>query len=95
MPANEKEGIVFKQPKTHTARQTVAGRCCAAMKLSMPCVVDDIDNKVDDAYAGWPERIFVIDAEDRVAYAGHQGPWGFKPAEVEGWLRKNIGPPSR
>jgi hypothetical protein len=58
----------------------------------MPRVVDDLDNKVDGLYAGWPERMFVVDAAGRIAYAGNQGPWGFKPDEVESWLRKNVGP---
>ena len=95
MPANVKEGVVYEQPKTLSARQSVAGRCCSQMKLSMPCVVDELDNAVDTAYAGWPERMFVVDAAGRIAYAGNQGPWGFKPNVVENWLRKNIGRPKR
>ena len=95
MDANVKEGVVFEQPKTLPARQSVATQCCSRMKLSMPCVVDDLDNKVDSLYAGWPERLFVIDAAGRIAYAGQQGPWGFKPEKVERWLKTHIGPPKR
>ena len=95
MPANVKEGVVYEQPKTLSARQSVAGRCCSQMKLSMPCVVDELDNKVDNLYVGWPERMFVVDAAGGIAYAGKQGPWGFKPNQVEQWLRENVGPPLR
>ncbi len=91
MPVNVKEGVVYEQPKTQTARQSIAKQCCSQMKLSMPCVVDDLDNKVDNAYAAWPERFFIVDAAGRIAYAGNQGPWGFKPDGVEAWLRKNLG----
>ena len=59
----------------------------------MPCLVDDMNNTVDIAYAGWPERFFVIDKSGCIAYAGKQGPWGFKTAPVIDWLRKNVGPP--
>ena len=45
---------------------------------------------VDNLYAGWPERMFVIDREGRVAYAGKQGPWGFKVNEVKRALKKLI-----
>lgn len=59
----------------------------------MPGVVDDMKNTVDNLYAGWPERLFVVDVEGRIAYAGKQGPFGFEPDEVRKWLRKNLGAP--
>ncbi len=95
MPSNEQEGIAFAQPRTWAERQAAAQKCCSSMGLEMPCVVDDIDNKVDTAYAAWPERMFVVDSQGRIAYAGKQGPWGFKPAEVERWLKRNVGPAKR
>jgi hypothetical protein len=94
MPSNVEAGIVFEQPKTFSDRQSVAAQCCESMQLTMPCVVDEIENNVDQVYAGWPERMFVVDAAGRIAYAGKQGPWGFKPAEVERWLKKNVGAPT-
>lgn len=90
MPVNEKEGVVFAQPKTIAARHEVAWQCCDKLALTMPSVVDTIDNHVDDLYAGWPERIFIVGKDGRIAYAGGQGPFGFKPAEAEAWLKKNL-----
>lgn len=90
MPDNVKEGIVLDQPRSFEARREVAVKCCDSMRLSMTTVVDDMSNSVDNAYAGWPERMFVVDSSGRIAFAGLQGPWGFKPAEVESWLRKNL-----
>lgn len=86
MPSNEKDGVVLTQPVTHDERRSTAGRCCSQMKLTMPCVVDTLDNTVDDAYAAWPERIFVIDEEGVVGYASKQGPWGFDPQQAQEWL---------
>jgi hypothetical protein len=83
---------VLEQPTTREARLEVAGSCCTALALTMPCVVDDMGNSVDEAYAGWPERLFVIDREGKIAYAGMQGPFGFEPDEVARWLRRNVGP---
>jgi hypothetical protein len=59
----------------------------------MPCVVDDMDDTADNAYAAWPERLFVVGADGRIAYAGGQGPFGFSPEEVGRWLREHVGPP--
>lgn len=90
MPVNEEEGVLFAQPKTLEARHDVARQCCNKLSLTMPTVVDSIDNRVDGLYAAWPERIFIVDREGRIAYAGGQGPFGFKPAEAEAWLKKNL-----
>ena len=88
MEENKTERVVFNRPQNWNARKSVAQTCCSKLNLSMPCVVDTIDNKVDNLYAGWPERLFVIDRAGWIAYAGKQGPWGFKPEEVERALRR-------
>ena len=49
--------------------------------------MDKEDNKVNAAYAGWPDRMVVIGADGKVAYYGGKGPQGFKPQEVERWLQ--------
>ena len=87
---NRGEGVVVSQPTSLVARRSAANQCSAALSLSMPCVVDDMNNSVDEAYAGWPERLFVVDVAGRVAFAGSQGPFGFEPDQVRNWLRKNV-----
>jgi len=84
---------VFAQPTSFLNRREVASGCSKALKLTMPCLVDDMKNTVDNAYAGWPERLFVIDKSGRIAYAGKQGPWGFKPEHVADWLQEHVGLP--
>ena len=88
MEENKTERVVFNRPRKWNERKSVAKACCSKLNLSMPCVVDTIDNKVDKLYAGWPERLFVIDRTGRIAYAGKQGPWGFRPEEADRALRR-------
>ena len=88
MKSNETDQVIFNQPREWNDRQTVAQACCTKLNLSIPCVVDTIDNTVDKLYAAWPERIFIIDPAGKIAYAGKQGPWGFKPDEAERALRR-------
>jgi hypothetical protein len=45
-----------------------------------------MDNAADELYAGWPERLYVIGADGRIAYKGKTGPFGYHPEEVEAWL---------
>jgi hypothetical protein len=93
MDDNIKEDVVIAQPRDGAERTGAASTCSAKLSLSMPVLVDKIDNRVDGLYAGWPERIFVVGRDGKIAYAGKQGPWGFKPEEVADWLKTNIGPP--
>jgi hypothetical protein len=37
-----------------------------------------------------PDRLYVIDAEGRIAYKGGRGPFGFRPAEMEQSLAMAI-----
>src|SRR5262245_14073589 len=76
-PTNEKAGILIKQPTTLAERNAVAERCCAALHLSTPLVVDTIDNHVAHAYLATPDRLYIIDREGRIAYRGGPGPFGF------------------
>jgi type I thyroxine 5'-deiodinase len=60
------------------------------LKLTIPCLVDDLANTAQKAYAGWPDRIYVVDREGKVAYKGEPGPRGFKPADAEAALKKLL-----
>ena len=64
-------------------RRRLAGRCQEAMAHGIHTYVDEMDDAVMSAYAAWPERLYLIGEDGRVAYRGGQGPGGFKPAELE------------
>jgi hypothetical protein len=49
---------------------------------------DTLDDQVEKAYAGWPDRIYVIDAKGQIVYKGEPGPRGFKVADVPPVLDK-------
>jgi hypothetical protein len=53
------------------------------LEISMPLLVDDIDDRVGHAYSGMPDRLYVIDRDGKVAYKGGRGPFGFKSGEME------------
>ena len=33
--------------------------------------------------AGWPDRLYLIGRDGRVAFQGDQGPFGFRPEQLE------------
>lgn len=83
MAANDQFGIAVPQPRTAAERTDVARRCCAALEMTMPLLVDTLDDRVGHAYSGMPDRLYLIDRAGRVAYKGGRGPFGFKPGELE------------
>jgi hypothetical protein len=90
MEANEKDDVIFAQPTTLDERRAVATACCERLEVAMPAVLDDMNDTVDTLYAGWPERIYIVNADGRIAYAGRRGPWGFKPDDVRAWLERSV-----
>ena len=68
-----------EDPKTTEERAAVARRCQEQLRLPFPVLVDPIEDPIATRWGAWPTRIFVIDTNDKVAYAGGQGPWGFRP----------------
>jgi hypothetical protein len=83
MESNDKAGIAFAQPTTKAGRTDVAGQCCQALKITMPLLVDELDDRVGRAYSGMPDRIYVIGRDGRVVYKAGRGPFGFNPGEME------------
>ena len=88
--ANEKEGIDVKQPKTYEERVAVAGECLKDLKLTIPCLVDDIKNTAQKAYAGWPDRLYLVGKDGKIAFKGEPGPKGFVPADLEKAIKKEL-----
>ncbi len=82
-------------PKTLAERQKVAEDFARKVKLSVPILVDTIDDQVERAYAGWPDRIYVIDKEGKIVHKGGPGPGGFAPAlkETPAILDKQLAGP--
>jgi hypothetical protein len=81
--SNDIKQIALPQPLSKDDRLTVAKQCCSTLQITMPLLVDEMDDRVGHAYSGMPDRIYVIDRAGRVAYKGGRGPFGFKPREME------------
>ncbi|MBX9878630.1 MAG: redoxin domain-containing protein [Candidatus Obscuribacterales bacterium] len=85
---NEREGIAVKDPQDYLQRTEVAKLGCSALNIQTPCLVDRIDDAVAEAYSAWPDRIYIVDTDGKIAYVGKPGPSGFAQAVqfVDAWL---------
>lgn len=94
MPVNVKEDVLVATTRTNEDRCEVAGSCVTDLGIEIPALVDGTDNRVDDAYAGWPDRLYVIDRDGRIALKSAPGPFGFEPARVDSVLARIVPPAS-
>jgi hypothetical protein len=70
-------------PKTIEERRAVAGECKSALNYGIRTYVDKIDDHVNIAYAAWPNQLYLIGLDGKVAYAGGLGPAGMKPNQLK------------
>jgi len=97
-PADPKAGrdqngaeVHFADPKTLEERASVARDFATQFRVSVPILVDTIDDKVQKDYSAWPDRAYVIDAEGRIAFKGQPGPAGYHVLEVPPVLDRLLG----
>jgi type I thyroxine 5'-deiodinase len=97
LEVNEKENVVYKDPRQYDERTSVAGVCSTNLDIKFPALVDAIENTTERAYTAWPDRLYVIDESGRVAYKSEAGPFGFKTEQLakalEQLVRREAGSP--
>ena len=77
--SNVNQDIVYDTPQTFEERKTIAKACEVGLALKIPLIIDKMDDAVEKAYQGWPDRIYIIGKDGKVAYDGGRGPRGFRP----------------
>jgi type I thyroxine 5'-deiodinase len=87
---NLRDDVLVASTMTKDERVSVAGMCLTNLGIELPALVDEADNRVERAYTGWPDRLYVIDRTGTVAYKSAAGPFGFKPAEVQATLERLL-----
>ena len=79
MQSNLDEDVLVANHVTIDDRFAAARASVERLGLTMPVLVDRMDDAVSNAFAAWPERIYVVDAAGRIAHEGGPGPFEFDP----------------
>ena len=90
LEANVKEDVLVPITRTAEARNQAADVCVAKLGIELPAVVDGPDDRVERAYTGWPDRLYVVDRGGAIAYKSAAGPFGFKPADLEAAIKRIL-----
>ncbi len=78
-PVGYAEKLGIKEHGNYTERCSIADRLVKDKKLTIPCLIDGMDNVVEKQYKAHPDRVFLVREDGTLAVAGRRGPWGFKP----------------
>ena len=87
---SSKVSMDLYDPVTVEERRTAAGECERSLQYGVKTYVDEIDDRVNKAYAAWPTRLYLINKAGLVEYAGGPGPFGFKPGEFKAAIQTHL-----
>lgn len=88
--SNIRDKVVFASPRDADERTSIAGICVRKLGLKFSAVVDEFGNSTERAYTGWPDRLYLIDSQGRIAYKSKAGPFGFRPDELAAALARMV-----
>jgi hypothetical protein len=90
LPENRRSRLAIQEPTSDEERRGVASMCATNLRLQMPMVVDGVDNAVASVYGGWPDRLYLVGRDGRIAFQGGEGPFGFQPDELERAIEREL-----
>ena len=60
------------------------------LAIKMTALVDGIDNRIERAYTGWPDRLYVVGTDGRVRHKSGPGPFGFSTGNLEQSIQQML-----
>ena len=90
--ADVQDKVLLSSPRDEEERASVAGLCVKRLGIKFPAVIDGFGDRVETAYTGWPDRMYLI-ADGRVLYKSKPGPFGFHPNDLAAALQEALGNP--
>jgi hypothetical protein len=90
MASNVEEGVLFASTRTNEERINVATTCITRLAVKIPALLDGIDNRVERAFTGWPDRLYIVGTDGRIQYKSAPGPYGFSTTDLEASLKRLV-----
>ena len=93
MDSNVAEGVCIPRHRSFAERLAAARLCAERLGLTIPTLVDAMDDRVSEVFAAWPERIYVATSGGRIVFVGGPGPYEFRPEAAEAALLELLAGP--
>ena len=91
LPANVRDGVLFASPRSDDERTSTASACVRKLGIQIPALVDGVNDQVERAYTGWPDRLYLINKGGRVEFKSAPGPFGFDTTKLQTELARVAG----
>ena len=88
--SNVRDGVLFAQHSSFEDRETVAASCSVDLGITVPILIEEMDNTIDEAYGAAPERLYLVGTGGEVLYKGGAGPFFFDLDEWERAIRTHA-----
>jgi len=69
-------------PKDISERRAVASDCEVSLQYGIRTYVDEMDDRVNKAYAAWPARTYLVGIDGKVVFKGGTAPFSFHPKKL-------------
>jgi hypothetical protein len=89
-PGNTVAGQQVFAHQSDQERQQLAELCTTSKNLTLPTVLDKLDNAVEITYAAFPDRIYVLDSDGIVRHKTQPGPRGWDVVEPRAALDRLL-----
>ena len=86
--SNVAEGVLFRQHQNFDEREEAAQTCSIDLHISIPTLVEEMDNAIDEAYGAAPERLYLIRKDGNVYYHGGAGAHLFDLDELDEAIKR-------
>ena len=83
VPENAADGLAIISPKSLDDRCRTCQQAQGTLSLTMPAVVDQLNDQTAYDYMTDPVRLFLVDTSGRIAFQTAQGPWSFRAKDLE------------
>jgi len=90
MQSNIKERVLFQNPKTDEERATIASSCVRRLHITIPAVLDSIQNRVEAQYTAWPDRLYLVGVDGRIRFKSEPGPFGFNTKRLAAAVKATL-----
>jgi len=91
--SNLENNVIFRQHQTFEEREQVANTCTLNLNITIPTLIEEMDNVIDEAYGAAPVRLYVVGADGKVAYHGGAGPHFMDVDEWEEAIESTVKQP--
>jgi hypothetical protein len=83
VPDNVADGIAVGRPQSLDERCRDCQQACETLSLTIPALVDQLNDRVAYDYVTEPVRLYLVDASGKIAFQTAQGPWSFRAQDLE------------